>query len=133
MKKIIKTPQPDRRKRIDRRIHSRVLTEIAFAMTINGQEYIGNIDNISLSGAFLSNLQPYLAPELISQSGTINIEFDGEQLKLVCEIVYIAPMDNEFFPIGAGVMFNGTDAKTQASINKLASMLALALEEGRDT
>ncbi|MDD5273460.1 MAG: PilZ domain-containing protein, partial [Methylovulum sp.] len=106
----------------------RAVTDIGFSFSINGQsgqEYTGIINNISLSGAFLSKLQPLLTPEHISQTGLLKIGFDDEELPLACEIVYISPPDNQFFPVGAGVVFSDTDTKIQAAVTKLAAALEL--------
>lgn len=129
MKNIAITQQPDRRKRSDRRTHTRMLSNIEFSFSFNGQQFNGHIDNISLSGAFLSELQPTLTAEHISQTGQIEIHFNGELLSLACEVVYVIPMDDEYFPIGAGVVFNDTDPVTLSAINTIATVLELRPED----
>lgn len=112
----------------DRRAQQRTLTNIEFSFFLNGQQFSGFIENISLSGAFLSELQPALAPEDVAQSGKIDIRLNGEPLSLACKIVYIVPTEHEYFPIGAGVVFNKTDPSTQTAIAKIAADLKLGLE-----
>jgi len=110
---------------LERRKHRRVPTDLNFSFFIDGQEHIGKVGNVSLSGAFLSDPEPEFIPSLISHLGDLKIQLNDELLLLKSEVVYAVGHDNAFFPVGAGVVFSKTDEMTQLCIMKLAAILKL--------
>lgn len=109
----------------NRRKHRRVPTDLNYTFIIDGQKYIGKVGNVSLSGAFLSDPEPELNLSDLTKSGELIVFLNNELLTLKCELVYAVGHDNEFFPVGAGVVFSNNDDATLVSIMKLATALEL--------
>ena len=109
----------------NRRKHRRVPTDLNFSFIVDGQEHTGQIGNISLSGAFLSDPEPELSLSCLSKPGELRVPLNGDILSLKCEVVYAVGRDNEFFPVGAGVVFSNNDDTTLISVMKLATAFEL--------
>ncbi|MBT9097880.1 PilZ domain-containing protein [Methylovulum psychrotolerans] len=108
----------------NKRRHVRVPTNLAYRFVVENQEYVGQVGNISLSGAFLSAPNPPLNPSHLCQSGILQICLHHEALTLKCDIIYAATIEGTF-PVGVGVCFSETDAPTQQSIKALEVALGL--------
>jgi hypothetical protein len=70
------TPQQNRRR------HTRVPANLNYIFFLENQEYIGRIENISLSGAFLGNPEPEMDHSHISQTGLLTILLNEVRLTL---------------------------------------------------
>lgn len=109
----------------ERREHPSVPTLLTCALAINGQIFSGIVGNISVSGAFIRDLQPDIIAEMIGGNGELTMTLNKDALNFKCKIVYAAERNHEYFPAGTGVIFSVTDAQTQSAIMKLTRFLNL--------
>ncbi|MDD5274824.1 MAG: PilZ domain-containing protein [Methylovulum sp.] len=103
----------------NRRRHARISINADYQLILDGQEYTGKVDNISLSGAFLMMPNHKLTASDIQRIADLRITINDENVQLKCEIVYVEPSEQSVFPAGIGVAFCH-DEDTATSIWNLA-------------
>lgn len=89
----------------NRRRHARLSINADYRLILDGQEYNGKVDNISLSGAFLITQEPRLTASDVHKTGDLSIKMNDENMQLKCEIVYVEMSMESVFPKGVGVAF----------------------------
>lgn len=89
---------------MEKRRHLRMPVEVKYRLFIDDEEYSGQINNISSSGAHLATIDPMLPSTFVSQQGVLNLNIEEDSwVSARCEIVYVGNPANEFFSFGAGV------------------------------
>jgi len=101
---------------IENRRHSRLPIELPFTLTMGGKRYTGTTGNISLSGAYLTDIKPPIDTEQVSKKGELELETSSGPGLIKCQIVYVGFTNDEGFPVGVGVVFCDPDDETTSII-----------------
>lgn len=105
---------------LNRRRHARISINADYQLVLDGVEYNGKVDNISLSGAFLIMPDPGLTPSSVHRVGDLKIKLNDNDILFKCEIVYVETSTDSVFPAGVGVTFCDNDKDTATAIWNLA-------------
>lgn len=112
----------------NRRRHVRISVNADYQLILDGKEYIGKIDNISLSGAFLMMPNHKLTASDTQRIVDLRITINNENVPLKCEIFYVETSGQSIFPAGIGVAFCH-DEDTATSIWNLAIAQGMVQKE----
>jgi hypothetical protein len=92
---------------------------LQYSFIVGDEEYTGNIETITLNGAFLSQHQEEFNLANNNRLGVLKVQLHDGLLSLNCEIVYFAVYENNHFPTGIGIVFCEVDEDARRLVLKL--------------
>ena len=95
--------------------HKRYAMVMKYKLTLDGVGYDGLIGNISLGGAYLSTIQPFITEESLFQEGEIKLNIPENPITIKCYLTYVGTEQNEY-PTGVRVAFIEPDEKILTAI-----------------